>query len=51
MKAYEIARRAKELKWKWAAHIARRIDGRWAKAVIEWIPPDKKRPRKRPNTR
>lgn len=51
MKVYNIIKRVKALKWKWAGYMARRTDGRGTKAVIEWIPLDKKHPRKRSKTR
>ncbi|KAK6744791.1 hypothetical protein RB195_011485 [Necator americanus] len=35
----------------WAGHIMRRIDDRWTKRTLEWIPRDAKRPRGRPPTR
>jgi hypothetical protein len=28
----------KRRKWKWAGHIARRCDGRWATKVLDWCP-------------
>ncbi|KAK6765586.1 hypothetical protein RB195_025475 [Necator americanus] len=38
-------------KHRWAGHIMRRIDDRWTKRTLEWIPRDSKRPRGRPPTR
>ncbi|KAK6755599.1 hypothetical protein RB195_014147 [Necator americanus] len=38
-------------KHRWAGHIMRRIDDRWTKRTLEWIPRDAKRPRGRPPTR
>ncbi|KAK6761889.1 hypothetical protein RB195_022833 [Necator americanus] len=38
-------------KHRWAGHIMRRIDDRWTKRELEWIPRDAKRPRGRPPTR
>ncbi|KAK6749788.1 hypothetical protein RB195_002036 [Necator americanus] len=38
-------------KHRWAGHIMRRIDDRWTKRTLEWIPRDAKRPRRRPPTR
>ncbi|KAK6729945.1 hypothetical protein RB195_006786 [Necator americanus] len=38
-------------KHRWAGHIMRRIDDRWAKRTLEWIPRDAKCPRGRPPTR
>ncbi|KAK6749504.1 hypothetical protein RB195_001861 [Necator americanus] len=37
-------------KHRWAGHM-RRIDDRWTKRTLEWIPRDAKRPRGRPPTR
>ncbi|CAH2230475.1 jg18578 [Pararge aegeria aegeria] len=33
----EIDQRVAKLKWKRAAHIDRRIDGRWGSKVLEWL--------------
>ncbi|KAK6764220.1 hypothetical protein RB195_024509 [Necator americanus] len=38
-------------KHRWAGHIMRRIDDRWTKRTLEWIPRDAKRPQGRPPTR
>ncbi|KAK6726534.1 hypothetical protein RB195_004703 [Necator americanus] len=38
-------------KYRWAGHIMRRIDDRWTKRTLEWIPMDAKRPRGRPSMR
>ncbi len=38
-------------KWRWAGHIARRNDNRWAKRIYEWQPRTGKRRRGRQNTR
>ncbi|KAK6725891.1 hypothetical protein RB195_004299 [Necator americanus] len=38
-------------KHRWAGHIIRRIDDRWTKRTLEWIPRDAKRPRGRSPTR
>ncbi|KAK6756094.1 hypothetical protein RB195_014468 [Necator americanus] len=38
-------------KHRWAGHIMRRIDDRWTKRTLEWIPRYAKRPRGRPPTR
>ncbi|KAK6749693.1 hypothetical protein RB195_001978 [Necator americanus] len=38
-------------KHRWAGHIMRRIDDRWTKRTLEWIPRDAKRHRGRPPTR
>jgi len=50
-KVEHIIKTAKKMKWIWAGHIARRIDGRWTTNILHWIPREKKRPRRRPNTR
>ncbi|XP_045460954.1 uncharacterized protein LOC123671253 [Harmonia axyridis] len=44
---YQIAR----LKWNWAGHVARMVDGRWTKRLLEWRPRADKRSRGRPPTR
>ena len=36
---------------RWAGHVARRTDNRWAKRVTEWRPYQNNRPRGRPHTR
>ncbi|KAK6755616.1 hypothetical protein RB195_014158 [Necator americanus] len=38
-------------KYRWAGHIMRRIDYRWTKRTLEWIPRDAKHPRERLPTR
>jgi hypothetical protein len=38
-KGTDIARRIADLKWQWAAHIARRTDGRWGGKVLKWRVP------------
>ncbi|KAK6766957.1 hypothetical protein RB195_026303 [Necator americanus] len=38
-------------KHKWEGHTMRRIDDRWTKRTLKWIPRDAKRPRGRPPTR
>ncbi|KAK6760849.1 hypothetical protein RB195_022061 [Necator americanus] len=45
------AEHVSKAKHKWAGHIMRRIDDRWTKRMLEWIPRDTKRPRGRPPTR
>ena len=47
-KVHDIVETVKTLKWQWAGHIARRSDGRWTKAVLEWSPRELQRPRGRP---
>ena len=50
-KVEDVIKTAKKMKWSWAGHIARRTDGRWTTNVLQWIPREKKRPRRRPNAR
>ena len=50
-KVEDVIKTAKKMKWRWAGHIARRTDGRWTTNVLQWIPREKKRPRRRPNVR
>jgi len=50
-KVEDIIKTAKKMKWRWADHIARRTDGRWTTKVLHWMPREKKRPRRRPNSR
>ena len=38
-------------KWRWAGHVARRRDGRWASRMLHWIPHGGERRRGRPATR
>ena len=30
--------KSRMMKWSWAGHVARRTDGRWSTAVLEWKP-------------
>ena len=41
----------KRRKWRWAGHIARRKDGRWATSLLDWIPHLGRRAQGRPLTR
>ena len=50
-KICDIMRRVASRKWQWAGHIARRSDQRWTTEILNWIPRDHKRPRKRPKKR
>jgi len=50
-KIEDVIKTAKKMKWRWAGHIARRTDGRWTINVLQWIPREKKRPRRRLNVR
>ncbi|XP_023217382.1 sodium channel protein type 3 subunit alpha-like [Centruroides sculpturatus] len=47
----DIITRMKSPNWQWAGHIARRTDHRWTYEVLDWIPRDRKLPRRRPHTR
>ncbi|KAJ2938424.1 hypothetical protein O0L34_g12865 [Tuta absoluta] len=47
----DVGKRITKLKWAWAGHLARRDDGRWTKAVMEWRPRITKRPVGRPPAR
>ena len=38
-------------KWRWAGHVSRRKDGRWASRMLHWIPHGGERRRGRPATR
>ena len=50
-KVKDIIRSVKEIKWKWAGHIARHKDNRWTKEIMNWCPIYSKRPRQRSNMR
>ena len=39
------------LKWRWAGHVARRTDGRWSTAMLDWEPIKGARRPGRPMTR
>ena len=39
------------LKCRWVGHIARMRDEHWTNSIINWVPLDKKRPRRRPGAR
>ena len=47
----DIIYRIKILKGRWAGHIARMRDERWTNSIINWVPLDIKRPRRRPGPR
>ncbi|MGH0115167.1 UNVERIFIED_CONTAM: hypothetical protein FKN15_070687 [Acipenser sinensis] len=47
----DAVNQADQAKKRWAGHVARRSDGRWTRAVTEWLPLDIKRPLGRPATR
>jgi hypothetical protein len=46
-----IAERVKKLKWQWAGHIPRRMDGRWTREILEWYPRGCERKQGRPSKR
>ena len=50
-KVKEILDIIKEMKWRWAGHVARMKDNRWTVRVTEWTPRYGKRKRGRPSTR
>jgi len=50
-KVEDVIKSVKKLKREWAGHIARRTDGKWTTNVLDWIPREKKRPRRRLNAR
>ncbi|RXN01217.1 hypothetical protein EOD39_7555 [Acipenser ruthenus] len=43
-KVKDAVNQADQAKKRWAGHVARRSDGRWTRAVTEWLPLDIKRP-------
>ncbi|KAK6763166.1 hypothetical protein RB195_023759 [Necator americanus] len=47
----DLAEYVSKAKHRWAGHIMRRIEDRWTKRTLEWIPRDAKHPRRRPPTR
>ena len=50
-KVRDIIQVVKQLKWRWAGHVARMNDNRWTKILTDWHPYNEKRSRKRPDTR
>lgn len=50
-KVRDVMETVKDLKWKWAGHVARISDNRWTRKVTEWIPLECARKRGRPYTR
>ena len=50
-KIKDIIQVVKQLKWRWAGHVARMNDNRWTKRLTDWHPYNEKRSRKRPDTR
>ncbi|KAI5752725.1 hypothetical protein M8J77_019818 [Diaphorina citri] len=51
MKMKDLSKEAKKLKWRWAGHVTRMKNDRWAKKMTEWIPRSNKRKRGRCRTR
>ena len=49
-KVVDVMEEIASLKWNWAGHIARMVDERWTKTIMNWRPP-KKRPMGRPPER
>lgn len=47
----DVVEAALKIKWKWAGHVARMKEDRWAKRVTEWIPLDSIRRKGRPLSR
>ena len=47
-KVKDIVIAIKEQKWRWAGHVARRVDNRWNKRLTDWTPREGKRYRRRP---
>ena len=47
----DIVKFIKLMKWRWAGHLARRDDNRWSRKLTDWCPLNRKRSRKRPDTR
>ena len=50
-KVEDAVNQAEQAKMRWAGHVARSSDGRWTRAVTEWLPLDIKRPISRTATR
>ena len=51
LKVKDIIKVVKQLKWRWAGHVARMNNNRWTKRLTDWYPYNEKRSRKRPDTR
>ena len=49
-KVVDVMEEIASLKWNWAGHIARMVDERWTKTIMNWRPPTK-RPMGRPPER
>jgi len=47
-KVQDIIEAVMRLKFKWAGHIVRRMDGRWTRVILGWTPEGGKRLRGRP---
>lgn len=50
-KVKDVIRTTTEMKNKWAGHVARMNDNRWAKTTTEWIPRERTRRRGKPKRR
>lgn len=50
-KIKDVVETIRSYKWKWAGHICRMDNSRWAKRISEWIPRDGSRSRGRPEKR
>lgn len=51
LKMGDLSKIARQLKWRWAGHVTRMNNRRWAKKLTEWIPRSNKRRRGRKKTR
>ena len=47
----DIIQKIKEVKWRWAGHVARLNDNRWTKRITDWQPRAGKRKQGRQKTR
>lgn len=45
----DVGRRIREVKWRWAGHLARLTNGRWTEVVTEWRPREAKGPGRPPD--
>ena len=44
----DVVEHVQKMKWRWAGHVARMNENRWATRCTDWIPRDRKRPAGRP---
>ncbi|KAI5726940.1 hypothetical protein M8J76_011469 [Diaphorina citri] len=51
LKMENLSNEARRLKWRWAGHVMRMSNDRWAKMTTEWIPRSNKRARGRKKVR